>query len=29
VAFSIQQNDWRSKYAGLIALGSITEGPDK
>ena len=30
VAANIQAADsWKQRYAGLIALGSITEGPDK
>ena len=29
VAANIQQADWKNKYASLMALGSITEGPDK
>ena len=29
VASNIQQPNWKNKYASLIALGSITEGPDK
>jgi hypothetical protein len=29
VAANIQQQHWKNKYASLIALGSITEGPDK
>lgn len=28
-AQNIQHDDWRFKNAGLIAIGSITEGPDK
>lgn len=26
---NIQQANWKQKYAALIALGSVTEGPDK
>ena len=26
---NIQKPDWKSKYSSLIALGSITEGPEK
>jgi hypothetical protein len=29
VAMHIQSQDWKEKYASLMALGSITEGPDK
>lgn len=30
VAANIQAADsWKQRYAGLIALGSITDGPDK
>jgi importin subunit beta-1 len=29
VAAHIQQDNWKSKYAALMALGSITEGPEK
>jgi hypothetical protein len=30
VAANIQVKDnWQMRYAGLIALGSIAEGPDK
>ena len=29
VAENIQLPDWKNKYSGLIALGSISEGPDK
>lgn len=29
VAANIQQPSWKNKYAALMALGSITEGPDK
>lgn len=29
VALNIQQNFWKNKYAALMALGSITEGPEK
>ena len=29
VAANIQQQDWKNKYAALMALGSITEGPEK
>lgn len=29
VAAHIQQQDWKNKYASLMALGSITEGPEK
>lgn len=29
VAMHIQEQDWKKKYAALMALGSITEGPDK
>ena len=29
VAANIQNQDWKLKYASLMALGSITEGPDK
>lgn len=29
VAAHIQAADWKEKYASLMALGSIVEGPDK
>lgn len=29
VAAHIQLQDWKNKYASLMALGSITEGPEK
>ena len=29
VAANIQQELWKNKYASLMALGSITEGPEK
>jgi hypothetical protein len=29
VAANIMQPNWKQKYSALIALGSITEGPDK
>jgi importin subunit beta-1 len=29
VSTNIQKEDWKSKYASLMAMGSITEGPDK
>ena len=29
VAANISANNWRQKYAALIALGSMTEGPEK
>ena len=29
VASHIQAADWKEKYAALMALGSIVEGPDK
>jgi hypothetical protein len=29
VAQHIQSQNWKEKYASLMALGSITEGPDK
>ena len=29
VAANIMQADWKNKYASLMALGSITDGPDK
>jgi hypothetical protein len=29
VAQYIQSQNWKEKYASLMALGSITEGPDK
>jgi importin subunit beta-1 len=29
VAANIQQAHWKNKYASLMALGSITEGPEK
>ena len=29
VAANIQEDSWKHKYASLMALGSITEGPDK
>ena len=29
VTANITKPDWQSKYSSLIALGSITEGPDK
>lgn len=29
VSQNIHLADWKNKYASLIALGSITEGPDK
>ena len=29
VTANITQEDWKNKYASLMALGSITEGPEK
>lgn len=29
VAVNFQLDNWKAKYASLMALGSITEGPDK
>lgn len=29
VAAHIQSQNWKEKYAALMALGSITEGPDR
>jgi hypothetical protein len=29
VADNIKSDQWKMKYASLIALGSITEGPNK
>ena len=29
VAANIVQPNWKQRYSALIALGSITEGPDK
>lgn len=29
VSENIGSEDWKKRYAALLALGSITEGPDK
>ncbi len=29
VSSNITSQDWKARYAAVIALGTITEGPDK
>lgn len=29
VSLNITNSDWKKRYAALLALGAITEGPDK